>query len=414
MNSQTFPDIPCPVLAYLLDLPGPPRALSVRSLMGTPSPLTPNQISELLNGRMIRYGDDGVMELSPEFRPVASVLLAPRTTVNVRTWENDGNRGETVLLFPGTIVEGRGVVLNKVDDNYRIRAFVSDADVFELVRPGLPVEEGQALEFETLVDPPTAAVLFGIMDLARNKTDSSVPGHDAGVPTVLSVQKISQYLTEAWGLNGPKDFITYIAAAGLMNAPPTSAEIFQAMISLGEAGALVEAASGEYAVSPAIEALARLADGFQGGIQWKRTSLPGSGALEASNRIFLFGSASPILCFSPAADGVVWVSAVLKQDIVDFLADEIASRPHAGRASAPKPLKKAPAAAPAKPILPACASCGRELKPGRNFCIYCGAAVSAQKTAGASSPESNKVCARCGTTVRPTAKFCKTCGAPLS
>jgi len=414
MNSQNFPDIPRPILAYLLDLAGPQRALSVRSLMGPPSPLTPNQISELLNGRMIRYSDDGVLELSPEFRPVASVLLAPRTTVNVRTWRNDGNRGETILLFPGPIVEGRGVVLNQVDGNFKIRTYVSDADVFELVRPWLPAEKGQALEFETLVDAPTAAVLFGVMDLARKKAESSVRAPDAGSPTILSGQKISQYLTEAWGLTGPNDFITYIAAAGLIAAPPTSAEIFQAMISLGEAGVLVEASAGEYAVSPAVEALARLADGFQGGIQWKRTSLPGGGALEASNRIFLFGSASPILCFSPAADGVIWVSAVRKQDLVDFLADEIASRPPSGRVPEPKKLKKVPVAAPPKSALPACASCGRELKPGRKFCIYCGAAVSSQKTADSPSPALDKVCPKCGTSIRLTAKFCKTCGAPLS
>jgi len=414
MNSQNFPDIPRPVLAYLLDLAGPPRALSVRSLMGTPSPLTPDQISELLADRIIGFSDVGVMEPSSEFRPVASVLLAPRTTVNFRTWENNGNRGETILLFPGTIVEGRGVILNQVDDNYRIQAFASDAEISEFVRPHLPADDGQALEFETLVDAPTAAVLFAIMDLARNKTGSSVPAYDGSSSTVLPVQKIYKYLTEAWGLNGPKDFLTYISAAGLMNAPPTSAEIVQAMISLGEAGALVEASSGEYAVSPAVQALAHLADGFQGGIQWKRTSLLGSGALEVSNRIFLFGDSSPMLCFSPAADGAVWVSAVRKQDIVDFLADEIASRPPSGRAPDPKKLNKVPVAAPPKSALPACASCGRELKPGRKFCIYCGAAVSSQKTADSPSPALDKVCPKCGTSIRLTAKFCKTCGAPLS
>jgi RNA polymerase subunit RPABC4/transcription elongation factor Spt4 len=364
---------------------------------------------------------------------VAGVLLAPRTTVNFRAWGEGDNRFEASVLFPGTVAEGRGVVLNQIGGYYRIRAFMDADAVVGMVRSLLPAEDGPPIEFEALLDAPTAAVLSGILDLARERMKAAVRAGRPVSPVALGREEIFRYLTEAWGLSGRKDLISYVAVAGLLPAPPNATETVRALASLTQAGAVVEISSGSYRLAPVTEALARLSEGVSDGIQWQRVALTSRGEGEASNRIFLFGPGAPILCFAPAHDGLVWISAVRLKDVVEFLAAEIVSeppprRPAAGepKAAAPsKPSPPAPASPPAAKPAPAptvgekapdaiaCAACGRAMKPGQKFCPRCGAPAGAAK-AGASPAPTSPVCPKCGQAVRRGAKFCKSCGAALS
>jgi Double zinc ribbon len=421
MNTLSFPDIPRSVLARLLDLAGSPRDLSPRTLLGPPCRLNRKQISELYSGRIVDFDDDGRMRLSPEFGAVAGVILSPRTTVNFRAWGDGGGRIETSILFPGAIAEGRGVALNQIGTDYRIRAFADDDTVIDMVRPLLPAQDGPAMEFESLTDAPTAAVLFGMIDLAREKMKAAVRDAIRPSPVVFSLEEIFRHLTEAWGLTGPKDLITYVAVSGLLPAPPGSTEMVKAVGALCEAKALVRAPSGAYILAPVVEALARFSEGIQGGIQWQRAGVLPSGEVEVTNRTFVYGTAAPILCFAPGGDGQVWVSAVQKRDLSGFLASEIASGlpvPPAPAPPCPQPRPAAPsppsaAPAPAGSVL-RCAACGREAKAGAMFCKHCGAKLDAAAPAPLPSEPPKKVCHGCGTVVRPEAKFCKTCGTPLS
>ena len=419
MNTLSFPDIPRSVLARLLDLAGTPRDLSPRSLMGPPCRLNRKQIAELYAARIVDFNDDGSMRLSPEFAAVAGVALAPRTTVNFRAWGEGDGRLETSILFPGAIGEGRGVALNQIGMDYRIRAFVNDDAVIDMVRALLPAQDGPAMEFESLTDAPTAAVLFGIVDLAREKMKSAVREGIQPSPVVFTLEEIFRYLTEAWGLTGPKDLITYVAVSGLLPAPPGSTETVRAVGSLCEAKALVRTPSGAYLLAPVVEALARFSEGIRGGIQWQRASLLPSGEVEVSNRVFISGPASPILCFAPGGDGKVWVSAMRRRGLSGFLASEIASGlpvPPVPAPAPPQPKPPAPAPPAAAPagFGPLCAACGGEVKSGAKFCKHCGAKVDAAGPAPLPSEPPKKLCHGCGTVVRPEAKFCKTCGTPLS
>jgi predicted RNA-binding Zn-ribbon protein involved in translation (DUF1610 family) len=399
--------------------------------MGEPCRLSRKQIAELHQARIIEFGDAGTMRLSPAFGAVAGVLLAPRTTVNVRAWGEADNRFEASVLFPGTVPEGRGVVLNQTGAYYRIRAFMDEEAVIGMVRPLLPTGDGQPVEFEALLDAPTAAVLAGVLDLARERMKAAVRSRKPASPVVLGREEIFRYLSEAWGVSGRKDLISYVAVAGLLPTPPTATDTVRALASLGQAKAVIETSSGAFRLAPVTEALARLSEGISDGIQWQRVGMNPKGEAEVSNRIFLFGPASPILCFAPARNGLVWISSVRKRDVVEFIAAEIAtglrSRPPGG----PEPKKKAPPVSqPAAPTLRsaaepapspamremvrkamACGSCGRTMKPGQKYCPQCGApAVAGNATPAPSLP----VCPKCGQAVRPGAKFCKSCGAALS
>jgi hypothetical protein len=408
MTSLTFPEIPRSLLAYLLDLAGTARVLSPRSRLGQADEPSPAQTLELAGGRVLKLSEEGTLKLSPEFEPAASVLLAPRTAVNLRTWGKDGGRAETGLFFPKTVAEGHGVTVDPAGDGLKIQASLTADEVFERLRSHLPAQEGPPLDFEAWLDVPTAVVLFGILDLARDSKRAETSGPEGSSSGALSRQEIYQYISEFWGRGGPRDFLTFIRTVGLAASPPTSAEAVQAMLSLGEAGVLVEASADALAVSPAVKILTGLADGFEGGIQWQRSSLTEAGTVEKSNRIFLYGSGTPLLCLAPTEDDLIWVSAVQKQELVEFLDFEILSRPPAGRAARPKSRKKPPAASPT------CASCGRDLKSSHKFCPFCGAAVGTEKPKSAPPLPTHKSCPKCGTNVRATAKFCTTCGASLS
>jgi archaellum component FlaC len=231
---------------------------------------------------------------------------------------------ETNVQFPGHIVEGGGVILNQIGTYYRINAFVDDSDLIKLLSSVIPDESGEDLdfEFEGHFDVPVVAVLFGLIDLARNHVRSQNDNLSAGDALVSSAREINDYLFRQWGITGFNDFITYIAAAGMKYEPPSLSDTIKALRSLTDAGVLTEKEGESYSLSSVLWPLVSLTTGDQAGLQWQRITQLESSELLWSNRIYVFGDGSPIILFSPTIEGRMFVSRVTKDQIIDFLTDE--------------------------------------------------------------------------------------------
>lgn len=56
--------------------------------------------------------------------------------------------------------------------------------------------------------------------------------------------------------------------------------------------------------------------------------------------------------------------------------------------------------------MPTCNNCGKEIIPGKQFCLHCGTKVA--------MPEPLKYCTHCGAPIKGNGKFCPVCGKPVS
>jgi VWFA-related protein len=83
------------------------------------------------------------------------------------------------------------------------------------------------------------------------------------------------------------------------------------------------------------------------------------------------------------------------------------ARSRSGTSVMDEPQPWVPPTPSASPEGDTCLSCGKELRPGAQFCPACGQPVFAE-------PQATPECAHCGTSLRPSAKFCPTCGQSTS
>ncbi len=411
----TFFDIPRPVLVNLLDRAGKAEGISPRLLMGKPCELDPHQIAELYAGGFIELPKDSGITLTPAFVEVAQVILNPHTNVTFRIWGKEGMCGETNIQFPRDVVQGDGVMLNQmIDGNFRISAFIDDLNLTRLLGGALPPEGEEDLDFEFdgHFDAPVAAIFLGALDLARNHTGSGLRPGETVTDFVFSVQELYDYMFERWGFTAFKDLITYIVPAGMMAEAPSLSQTIDGLRSLAKAGVLIESKSDSFSLALILEPLVNLTVGLQAGMQWQRVSLMDSDELMVSNRLYLFGDKSFILCLAPTVEGKVFISRVGRQEITDFLLDEITATltPSSEEPAVPREVQ-----APATPEM-TCVQCGAILRPNAKHCSKCGARVEEQKPMPAppevTPPTVPEVtCAQCGAVLRPNAKFCSECGA---
>jgi RNA polymerase subunit RPABC4/transcription elongation factor Spt4 len=415
MEHLTFSDIPGDVLAGLLDKAGTAEGISPRPLMGEPSKQDAYQRAELYAGGFIELPKDDKLSLSPAFTQVATVLLNPRTNVTMRIWGNDSQCAETNIQFPGAIHDGRGVILNQTGGYYSITAFVDNDDITEMLSGIIPggVEEDIDFEFEAHLDTTVAAVMLSAIDLARNHM-KSVKHHDRDVSAFsFTAQELVDYQQERWGLTGFNDMITYAAAAGLMPDSPSLSATIDALSELVKAEVLQESKTGNYSLSPVLEPLVHLTTELRAGLQWQVVSRFSEDELLWSNRIYLFGDRSLILCLSPTIENRVYIARTRKQELIDFLLDEmttelVSSYPEAPEATEVPAEEEAPmkAKAPAQTRTGAtCEQCGAVLRAGVKFCSKCGSAVVSPKV-----PKTEPTCSNCGNRLKANAKFCTKCG----
>ena len=442
-----YPDIPRSVLARLLDLAGKSDGISPRPLLGEPAILNTDQLSELYAGGYIDLPEKGAVQLSRAFNQVAQMLLNPHTNVTLRIWGKDSVCGETNIQFPRDMIQGKGVILNQIGSMYRISAFVEDSDVTKLFSQSFPIGKEQDIDFafEGQFDGSVAAVLFGVLDLARNHVKSGMRPGESIIDYGFSVQQLYDYLSKNWGWTGFKDLLTYIVPAGIMPEPPSLLQTVDGLRSLVKVGLLHEDKKDRFSIFPGLEPLVNLTVKLQSGIQWQRVARMDSGELVASNRIYLFGDRAFILCLTPTVAGRVYIARAKKQEITDFILDEITAglnnaparatrtkptavpqpKVIASAAAMPKPPVAAPAPvspsaqravpssapspAPAVPLATPkyCNKCGASLKPDAKHCNQCGAPVISH-----AAPDST-VCPQCGQIQKPGAKFCNKCGATL-
>ena len=120
MNEFFFSDIPRSVLAALIDFAGKPGSLSPRALMGEASALNKGQLAELYAGNYIDLPEGKTIQFTPAFAQAVRVLLNPHTHAALRIWGEEDVCAETSLLFPETIIEGGGILLNQIDSVYSL------------------------------------------------------------------------------------------------------------------------------------------------------------------------------------------------------------------------------------------------------------------------------------------------------
>jgi hypothetical protein len=429
MKLITFSDIPRSTLACLLDVAGKARGISPRLLMGEPSDPDRHQLSELYAGGFIELPDKPVTNLTPAFAKAAQVLLDPHTNLTFRIWGKDNICGETNIQFPRDIILGNGVMLNQVGRMYRISAFVDDSDVTKLIKDAIPAprEVNIDFDFKAQFESPVAAILFAVIDLARIQARSAAKQAVSVSDAVFSSQQIYNYMFDRWSLTGFKDFITYVTAVGMMAEPPSLSQTADGLRLLVKGGVLKENKKDYYSLIPGLEPLVKLTVGLQSGVQWQRISLMDSGDVIVSNRMYLFGDKSLMLCLAPTSQGKLFISRVKRQEIIDFLLDEITAslQPSPDKAPVPRPTTipaprpstmpaprptsiptTVPAAAPVAPVA-SCTQCGAALRPNAKHCSKCGAAV--VKAASATS-----TCSNCGAGLKPNAKFCAKCGSVVA
>jgi hypothetical protein len=442
MSLTTFSDIPRSVLALLLDRVGEARGMSPRLIMGKPDTLGRQQIAELYAGGFIELPDKPTISLTPQFVSVARVLLNPRTNVTFRVWGNNNICGETNIQFPGNIMQGGGVILNQLGRMYRISYFVDDSTLVKMLGEAIPEPKEQNLQFEfkAHLDNTVAAILFAVIDLARIRV-SKANKPEPILNMIFSTQEVYSYMYDRWTLTGFKDLITYITAVGIMPEAPSLTDTVDGLRVLAKAGILKEIRTDSYGITKVIEPLVRLTVGQPSGVQWQRVSLLNDGDQLVSNRMFIFGDKSFMLCIAPTVKGRLYIARVRRQEITDFLAEEVmatltpigqeAAGPQAApsvaapkappaaaaprvtpRAAQPVPPPAAtpprPAAAPAAP--PAtCAQCGATLRPNAKHCSKCGALVVTEKAVPATAS-----CPNCGASLKLGAKFCNKCGTVIT
>lgn len=433
--STTFFDIPRSVLALLLDGVGKPGKMSPRLLMGDAGTIGPREKAELYAGGFIEIPDGSKVRLTSQFVKVARVLLNPHTILNIRVWGNNAVSGETNIQFPRDIMTGNGVILNQIGRMYRISAFVDDSTVVKLAGQAVPEPKEQDLQFEFKVhlDNTVIAVLFGIIDLAR-KQAAKKP--EPVTSMIFATSDVYNYMFNHWTLTGFKELITYVAAIGVMPEAPSLTDTVDGLRVLAQAGLLKENRRDSYSLTKAAEPLARLTVGQPSGLQWQRVCLMDNGDQMVSNRTFLFGDKSLMLCLAPTVKGRMFISRVRRKQITDFLADEVmftlspvgsklavtpakaaALKPKVVPPAPPQPpthrepqpvaevpaARPSPAAADAVPALQ-CTNCGAGVLPGKKFCAKCGSPV---------APPAAAACPACKSPLKPGIKFCGKCGAAI-
>jgi hypothetical protein len=324
MSLITFSDIPRSALARLLDAVGEPRSMSPRLLMGEPAEVNPPMLAEMYGGNFINLPESSDVTLTPEFVKVARVLLDPRTNLTIRMWGANNVCGETNIQFPRDIMAGGGVILNQIGRMYRISAFADDSTVTGLLKNTIPqpAEKDLQFEFKAHLDNPLAAALFGIIDLARKKIVNAKRLVTLN-EMVFSGQEVYDFMDAAWLMTGFKEMISYIAAIGIMSEPPSSIDTIDGLRVLVKAGFLRDAGNDCFGITNALEPLVRLTAGQPNGLQWQRIALMDNGDQIISNRTFLFGNKSLMLCLAPTVKGRIYIGRIRHKEIMDFLASEI-------------------------------------------------------------------------------------------
>lgn len=386
METVSYYDIPQPILASLLDMDGTAAGdMSPRPLMGEAASVTKHQLAELYAGGYIELPTDSSVTLTPLFKKMAETLKHPAISVTFRLWGTDNICGETSLLFPADIIDGEGVVLNQIGQNYRLSAPVGTGEMLDLLRPVIPQAGENDVTFEGHFDVPVAAVFFGLIDLVRRDKTS-----------YFGATEIYGYLKGQWGLTSFDSLVTYVAVAGILPHPPSLQAVEFALQVLLDADMIYGNTEDHYSV---VARLMPLVEGFEEvipGLQWQRVSKAKDEELLCSNRIFIVGNDGLILSFSPTVKGRIFIAAVSRREMMDFLLDEFMMT--FTRSQEPEPSTDL-----------TCGTCGNMVAADRKFCTKCGSST-AQKTEEKDISQEFS-CKICGKKSDHNKKFCTHCGA---
>ncbi len=386
LEQTIFHDIPRDLLGLLLDREGSPGAMSPRTLMGTSHEVSKHQLAELYAGGFVQLPQGDTAASTPEFALAAGVLLNPLTNITFRLWSDEAVCAETCVLFPGDPIEDGGVILNQVENCYRLVSPVSHKDAIDLVAPVIPPvgDQAPAFAFEGNFDGSVAAVLFGLVDLTRShaESDGALPG--------FTVSQISAALHGAWGISGFKHLISYVMVMGLLPTPPSYQEVAISLERLVDAKVVIKDESDRFTLAPSLEPLVWQLPGLVPGLQWQRHSLTDDQDVLTSHRVFIFGENHLVLTFSPMPQGRVYVASTTAAALTEFIVGEMAIvLPRAAVLQEQTKMVETTATVQ-------CLACEAVVEVSHKFCTQCGAVR----------------CPQCQNYVKKS-KFCRSCGQKL-
>lgn len=344
-------------LAALLDSTGATSPISPRPLLGA--------------------ADLSVPQVSPAFATAAHVLAAPRTNLVLRMWSGEEAAVETSILFPGLPGGGRGVTLNALDDDYQIAGYIEPEAVLALLAPMLPPPPDTPVPaFVAQLPVRTMAVLAGCLDLVRSEVLESrlTRALDKAPPVAffrdeaqpLAGEHVATSLEYTWGLSTFDRLITHVLPLSLMPRGPSRDEVAAGLRELAAAGLLEEVRKDRWQPMPVLEPVVTALLGASAGFQWQRISQMPADAVLVVERSYMLGAGGVALEFRQASEGILRLEACGREDIVDFLTDELAV------ATIPPPPTTETGTREAPRF---CGQCGTLLQAGWKFCGSCGAAI---------------------------------------
>ncbi|MEM9280723.1 MAG: hypothetical protein AAGA96_02760 [Verrucomicrobiota bacterium] len=336
-----FPEIAPGELAALIDASGNSQPLSPRETLGEAAALDPSALERLVDLGYLESNDElSRATLNPHFAGLADILRDPSCSLTLRLWSESNDCAETTLFFPGSLAQGRGVILLSSEQGEVILS--GFADTRHVVALCGPVLSGSSSLESDAVDPPFEALLdFDSAMALTVAVDVALLEGRESTPKEFTANELFEHLDTRWGFSGFGELLTH-AMTSIMAGEPPSREAFSAAVnSLAEAQLFAQANDGKLRLSDSFLPVARKLSQPTAGISWQRVAAVSDVELErsAASLMLIDGGA---LRMVPGHPGYLYLERGGFAMIRDFIASELAAFP----AKSPPPEKTPSKASP--------------------------------------------------------------------
>lgn len=307
--------IPAPLLAWLLDLVGPPGELSIRTTLGDPVEPTVGQRVELAVHGFTESPDSPAP--SARFARIAERLLDPSSLIDVRLW-----LGTTTTWTTVSLDERGGLTVTEANGMVSIAGPVDDADLAALIGPTLAAidatGERPGVELEAHLSGPTAGALATLMDLVRARTRQGLP-----IEPIL-VDRVIREARRPAGVLPPGSMRLQTMLMSRAATPPTADAVEDGIAQLARLD-FVHVHSGAVTIAPQVIGVAQLLPMSCTGMRWQRRSFHREHQLTTlTDRIIDFGHAGLIVEVAPGAEGHVVIRTNTPADVRSMITHDLA------------------------------------------------------------------------------------------
>ncbi|MFK7911597.1 MAG: hypothetical protein AB8F34_13500 [Akkermansiaceae bacterium] len=324
--SHIFPEISPAELATLIDVSGVSQSMSPRHTLGEGRTLTLEDWSRLFDAG---YLDEAAMPsqetLNPHFLQMANVLRDPATNLTVRIWAGEKDCADTNIQFPGSISDGRGVILlTGEDDQIKLSAYADHEHVIAISAPFLSWSQAAGSEdplppFEALLDYDSAMAVCAAVDYTHVKPPDV--SHQS-----FSAEELYQFLIDRWGLTTFQELVTHGMSAIMAGEPPEKKAFSNSMPALVDGGIFKAEENDLFSLNMSFQRVARRISQPFAGLAWQRVAAVSDVELERSCQTFLAIDGG-VLRLAPGHPGFLYFELGDYSMVRDFLAAELAAFP---------------------------------------------------------------------------------------